>query len=59
VSHLHRVGRAARAGAAACATSFVDASNSDLVAALERGDTVEHAFSRRRGLRKKLRKERV
>ena len=30
-----------------------------LVPRLERGDTVEHAFSRRRGLRKKLRKERV
>ncbi len=59
VSHLHRVGRAARAGAAASAVSFVDSSNTDLVAALERGDTVEHAFSRRRGLRKKLRKERV
>ena len=59
VSHLHRVGRAARAGAAASAVSFVDSSNTDLVEALERGDTVEHAFSRRRGLRKKLRKERV
>ena len=51
--------RAARAGAAASAVSFVDSSNTDLVEALERGDTVEHAFSRRRGLRKKLRKERV
>jgi len=60
VSHLHRVGRAARAGESACAVSFVDESNADLVAALAKGNTVENAFSRRRGLRarnKKLRAE--
>ena len=56
VSHLHRVGRAARAGTAARATSFVAAENRDLVAAITAGDTVDQAFSRKRGLRKKLRK---
>lgn len=57
VSHLHRVGRAARAGKAALATSFVDESNADLVdAILENEDTVDQAFSRKRGLRKRIRK---
>jgi len=57
VSHLHRVGRAARHGRAAKATSFVTDGDALLVAAVEKGGpTVEAAFSRRRGLRKKKRK---
>ena len=56
VSHLHRIGRAARAGAAGRATSLVDASNADLVEAIQAGATVDQAFSRKRGLRKKIRK---
>ncbi|CAM9402348.1 unnamed protein product [Chrysoparadoxa australica] len=59
VQHLHRLGRAARAGKKGTATSFYDASNADLVnsirAAGERG-SLDASFSRRRGFRKKFKK---
>jgi len=62
VNHLHRVGRAARAGAPGKATNFHDDSNADLVNALHKSlddsNTVRDAFSRRRGFRQKIKKQR-
>ena len=60
VNHLHRVGRAARAGAQGRATNFYGASSKDLVDALHKSldenDSVKGAFSRRRGFRQKIKK---
>ena len=49
-------GAARQASGSRSTTSFVAAENRDLVAAITAGDTVDQAFSRKRGLRKKLRK---
>ncbi|KAJ8611425.1 hypothetical protein CTAYLR_009006 [Chrysophaeum taylorii] len=57
VSHLHRVGRAARAGAQGRATNIYDAANLDLVAAISEDGSVEQGFSRRRGFRQKIKKQ--
>ena len=62
VNHLHRVGRAARAGASGRATNFYGPSSTDLVnalnASLAKTNTVSSAFSRRRGFRQKIKKQR-
>lgn len=61
VQHLHRIGRASRAGALGKATNIVDERSKDLVASIlqsstEENETVENSFSRRRGFRQKLKK---
>ncbi|KAJ1444791.1 P-loop containing nucleoside triphosphate hydrolase protein [Pelagophyceae sp. CCMP2097] len=56
VSHLHRVGRAARAGADGRATSFFDDSAANLVSMIRKSESAEPSFSRRRGFRAKLKK---
>ena len=62
VQHLHRLGRTARAGQRGRATNFVEeAGNADTLAdmvrrATESGEALEGQFSRRRGLRKKVKK---
>lgn len=58
VQHLHRIGRAVRAGRAGRATNFYDSGSEDLVDSLQdAGDgTVDRSFSRQRGFRKKIKK---
>lgn len=59
VQHLHRIGRASRAGALGRATNIVDARSSELVdSILSDEDTkrVDQSFSRRRGFRNKIKK---
>jgi len=59
VGHLHRLGRTARAGSSGRATHFFEpgADLPGLVrAATEAGVPLEEAFSRKRGLRKKIKK---
>ena len=60
VDVLHRVGRTARAGAPGRVTSLFRAQAAALVAAVrqavERGERVEDAFSRKRSFRKKFKK---
>lgn len=59
VQHLHRVGRASRAGALGAATNLYDNTSSELVASIQsEGDfgSVDQSFSRRRGFRQKIRK---
>jgi superfamily II DNA/RNA helicase len=72
VQHIHRVGRASRAGKPGFATNFFDERNNDLVKSLladQEGETssfedsaqgqrknMDSSFSRRRGFRKKLKK---
>mmetsp|Transcript_8051 Transcript_8051/g.12286 ORF Transcript_8051/g.12286 Transcript_8051/m.12286 type:complete len:456 (-) Transcript_8051:426-1793(-) len=57
VSHLHRIGRAARAGNRGRATNFYDEQSRDLVAAIRNSlletNAVDASFSRRRGFRQK------
>ncbi|CEM01595.1 unnamed protein product [Vitrella brassicaformis CCMP3155] len=68
VAHLHRVGRAARAGRAGHAINFYGKDSEDLVSMIQEslkvaeergsdGGLLEQAFSRNRSLRKKLRKQ--
>ena len=61
VQHLHRIGRASRAGALGKATNIVDERSKDLVVSIlqssnEENETVENSFSRRRGFRQKIKK---
>lgn len=59
VQHLHRVGRASRAGALGTATNIYDRTSSELVDSIQsEGDfgSVDQSFSRRRGFRQKIRK---
>jgi len=61
VQHLHRIGRASRAGALGKATNIVDERSKDLVDSIlqssnDENETVENSFSRRRGFRQKLKK---
>ena len=59
VQHLHRVGRASRAGALGRATNIVDDRSSELVRSiLSEAETksVDQSFSRRRGFRNKIKK---
>jgi superfamily II DNA/RNA helicase len=58
VQHLHRIGRAVRAGRAGRATNLFDDGSRDLVESLEyAGDgPVDKSFSRQRGFRKKIKK---
>ena len=60
VDFLHRVGRTARAGAPGRVTSLFDSQAAALVAAVraavEQGQRVEEAFSRKRSFSKKLKK---
>jgi superfamily II DNA/RNA helicase len=60
VDYLHRAGRTARAGAPGLLTSLYDADAGPLVAAVrtavDGGEAVEEAFSRKRSFSKKLKK---
>lgn len=61
VQHLHRIGRASRAGAQGFAINFYGNSSNDLVTSAigsTTGDSsgIEKSFSRRRGFRQKLKK---
>jgi hypothetical protein len=61
VQHLHRIGRASRAGALGKATNLVDERSNDLVVSILQSsagenETVESSFSRRRGFRQKIKK---
>ena len=58
ITHLHRAGRTARAGARGRVVSFYAAESHDLVDAIrEAGATaIESTFSRKRGFRKRVRK---
>ncbi|KAI0518961.1 hypothetical protein KFK09_006400 [Dendrobium nobile] len=60
VDFLHRIGRTARAGQSGIVTSLYTDSNRDLVAsvhlAVETGQPVENAFSRKRSFRNKIKK---
>lgn len=55
VQHLHRIGRASRAGVEGRATCFFDNKSEVLVESIQLG-SIEGSFSRRRGLRKKWKK---
>ena len=60
VSHLHRIGRASRAGNYGRATNFYDKSSKNLVNSILSDvvdGKVDQSFSRRRGLRAKVKKE--
>ena len=58
VSHLHRIGRASRAGRLGYASNFYDDISRDLVNSLVNlqtsGDDISSSFSRRRGFRKRI-----
>jgi len=58
VQHLHRVGRASRAGSLGKATNFYCEASSNLVNAIasDKSDNVDQSFSRRRGFRNKLKR---
>lgn len=58
VQHLHRIGRAVRAGREGRAVNFYDAGSEDLVESLRiAGDeSLDRSFSRQRGFRKKIKK---
>jgi superfamily II DNA/RNA helicase len=61
VQHLHRIGRASRAGVQGKATNFYDIRSKDLVQSILSDSSgqnkVDQSFSRRRGFRAKLKKE--
>jgi superfamily II DNA/RNA helicase len=60
VHHLHRIGRASRAGALGHATNFSDARSRDLInSILSEGDdeSIDQSFSRRRGFRRNLKRK--
>jgi superfamily II DNA/RNA helicase len=63
VTHLHRIGRTARAGREGIVTNFVTRANiplvSSLLEALGSGSSVDAAFSRRRSFRKQLKKKAI
>jgi superfamily II DNA/RNA helicase len=64
VQHLHRIGRASRAGAKGFAINFYANSSNDLVTSVishNHGDSsgIERSFSRRRGFRQKLKKGKI
>lgn len=58
VQHLHRIGRAVRAGREGRAVNFYDAGSEDLVESLREAgdDSLDRSFSRQRGFRKKIKK---
>lgn len=59
VQHLHRIGRAARAGSRGKGTAFINEQATDLVRSIRsagEGGNLDNSFSRRRGFRKHLRK---
>lgn len=61
VAHLHRLGRVARAGNSGRATNIYDEASTDLLRAIDDGPSpgsVVKAFSRRRGFRQKIKKNR-
>ena len=61
VQHLHRVGRASRAGVLGKATNIYDDRSKDLVNSIlsdtSGQNNVENSFSRRRGFRSKIKKQ--
>ena len=60
VNHLHRIGRASRAGALGRATNFYGPESRDLVASIlsdVNEKRIDQSFSRRRGFRGKLKKK--
>ena len=61
VQHLHRVGRASRAGVLGKATNIYDGRSRDLVNSIlsdtSGQNNVENSFSRRRGFRSKIKKQ--
>jgi superfamily II DNA/RNA helicase len=61
VHHLHRIGRASRAGAIGHATNFFDDRSRELVASIlserDDDDSIDQSFSRRRGFRKNLKRK--
>ncbi len=58
VQHLHRIGRAVRAGREGRAVNLFDLGSADLVESLRlAGDaSLDRSFSRQRGFRKKIKK---
>jgi len=58
VQHLHRIGRAVRAGREGRATNLYDKSGEDLVESLQVAgeESLDRSFSRQRGFRKKVKK---
>lgn len=60
VQHLHRIGRASRAGTLGRATNFVDLHSKELVNSILSGqseESINHSFSRRRGFRRNLKRK--
>ena len=61
VQHLHRIGRASRAGVLGKATNIYDDRSKDLVNSIlsdtSGQNNVENSFSRRRGFRSKIKKQ--
>jgi superfamily II DNA/RNA helicase len=58
VQHLHRIGRAVRAGREGRAVNFFDEGSADLVESLQLAgeESLDRSFSRQRGFRKKVKK---
>lgn len=60
VHHLHRIGRASRAGVQGRATNFIDQRSRELVDSIlsdEFNDSIDQSFSRRRGFRRNLKRK--
>jgi superfamily II DNA/RNA helicase len=60
IQHLHRIGRASRAGTLGRATNFVDHHSKELVASIlseQSEESLNHSFSRRRGFRRNLKRK--